>query len=110
MNRIRELRTARGMKQEELGALVNMGKGAISKYEAGQRQPDPATILALCDIFGCTADYLLGRSAAPWPVVSDQDAAVLEAYHALPLEIRRAVDSLMAPYMPAASSEEKTGS
>ena len=108
MNRIKELRMSRGMKQEELGALISVGKGAISKYEMGQRQPDPATICIMCDIFGCTADYLLGRSASPWAAVSDEDARILEAYHALPLEIRRAVDGLLAPYL--VHTEEKTGS
>jgi hypothetical protein len=58
-----------------------------------------------CDLFGCTSDYLLGRSASPLPVISPEDAAVLDAYHALPLEIRKAVDGLLAPYRTAASEK-----
>ena len=99
MNRIRELREAAGMYQEELGARLNVGKGAISRYELGKRQLDPPTICALCDIFGCTADYLLGRSDAQLPAVTAEQAAVLRAYDSLPLEIRKAVDGLLAPYM-----------
>ena len=99
MNRIRELRELRGWKQEELGQKLNVGKGAISRYEGEKRQLDPATICALCDLFGCTADYLLGRSASPLPVISPEDAAVLDAYHALPLELRRAVDAILEPYV-----------
>jgi len=98
MNRIRELRELRGWKQEELGQKLNVGKGAISRYEAEKRQLDPATICTLCDLFGCTADYLLGRSLSPAPVMSSQDALVLEAYHALPPELRRAVDGILEPY------------
>ena len=30
--------------------------------------------------------------------MSSQDALVLEAYHALPLELRRAVDAILEPY------------
>lgn len=106
MNRIRELREAQGWKQEDLGQRLNVGKGAISRYEAEKRQLDPATICALCDLFGCTADYLLGRSPSPLPVITPEDAAVLDAYHALPFAIRGAVDGLLAPYRTAASEKK----
>ena len=106
MNRIRELRELRGWKQEELGQKLNVGKGAISRYEAEKRQLDPETICKLCDLFGCTADYLLGRSLSPAPVMSSQDALVLEAYHALPLELRRAVDGILEPYREPAKQKK----
>lgn len=106
MNRIRILRELRDWKQEELGQKLNVGKGAISRYETEKRQLDPATIGALCDLFGCTADYLLGRSASPLPVISPEDAAVLQAYHALPLEIRKAVDGLLEPYRTCVAKEK----
>lgn len=109
MNRIRELRTLNGWKQEELGQRLNVGKGAVSRYEKELRQLDPATICALCDLFHVTADYLLGRSDAPLPAISDEDAELLSAYHALPLAIRQAVDGLLAPYRPA-SVEKAAGS
>jgi len=106
MNRIRELRELRGWKQEELGQKLNVGKGAISRYEGEKRQLDPTAIHALCDLFGCTSDYLLGRTASPLPVISPEDAAVLDAYHALPLELRRAVDAILEPYRTAASEKK----
>lgn len=106
MNRIRELRQSMGWTQAQLGARVGMAKTTISGYEKGDHQVDPEMICKLCDLFGCTADYLLGRSASPLPVISPADAAVLDAYHALPLELRRAVDGILAPYR-AAASEKK---
>lgn len=106
MNRIRELREANGWTQAQLGKRIGVAKTTITGYEREDRQPTPATICALCDLFGCTADYLLGRSASPLPVISPEDAAVLDAYHALPLELRRAVDGILAPYR-AAASEKK---
>lgn len=102
MNRIRELREAAKMTQRQLGTILNVGHSAVSQYESEQRQLDPATICALCDLFGCTADYLLGRSPSPLPVITPEDAAVLDAYHALPFAIRGAVDGLLAPYRTAA--------
>lgn len=102
MNRIKDLRIAANMSQAQLGRAIGCVGQTISKMETETRQLDPATIHALCDLFGCTADYLLGRSPSPRPVISPEDAAVLDAYHALPLEIRKAVDGLLEPYRAAA--------
>ena len=105
MNRIKELRQARGWKQDELGEMIQVGKGSVSRYEAETRQLDPATIHALCDLFGCTSDYLLGRSSFRNPVITEEQAYILHTYSLLPPEIRRAVDVIMEPY--AADAEEK---
>lgn len=106
MNRIRDLRLGKSWTQDQLGKRIGVARNTVSGYESEQRQLDPATIGALCDLFGCTADYLLGRSPSPMPVISPEDAAVLDAYHALPLEIRKAVDGLLEPYR-AGVAEEK---
>lgn len=106
MNRIKDLRIAAGMSQAQLGRAIGCVGQTVSKMETETRQLDPSTIGALCDLFGCTSDYLLGRSSSPQPVISPEDAAVLEAYHALPLEIRKAVDGLLEPYR-AGVVEEK---
>lgn len=106
MNRLRELRQEYGWTQAQLGKRISVSKSTISEYESGKHQLDPPTICTLCDLFGCTSDYLLGRSASPLPVISPEDAAVLDAYHALPLELRRAVDAILEPYR-AAASEKK---
>lgn len=62
MNRIKELRTAAGMKQSELASLLHIGRTAISNYEVGIRTIDTEMINRLCEIFDCSADYLLCRS------------------------------------------------
>lgn len=83
MNRIRELRQEMGLTQSQLGDRVGMAKTTISGYEKGDHQVDPAMICALCDIFGCSADYLLCRSDQRKPAaLSPEDSAVLAAYHA----------------------------
>lgn len=82
MNRIMELRQAKGMTQDELGQILNVGKGAVSRYEQDKRQLTPEAIHRICDYFGCTADYLLGRSQSLQPVLTDQQVRLLEAYEA----------------------------
>lgn len=99
MNRIRDLRTSSGMSQAQLGAKIGCVGQTISKFENETRQLDPPTICALCDIFGCTADYLIGRSDVRRTSITPEQDAILRAYDSLPIEIRKAVDGLIAPYM-----------
>lgn len=98
MNRIRELREQRGWRQEDLAVLIHKNRQSVGNYETETRGLDVETIHQLCDIFGCTADYLLGRSSSPAPVIAEEDAAVLDAYHAAPREIRAIVDTALGPY------------
>ena len=65
-NRIRELRQREGWRQDDLAARLNTKRQTIGHYETGERGIDADTICQLCEIFGCTADFLLGRSASPY--------------------------------------------
>lgn len=98
MIRLRELRLAQGWTQAQLGSKIGLAKTTISGYEKGDHFLDPPTIAALCRIFGCTSDYLLGISDTSLPAVTTEQAEFLQTYDDLPLEIRQAVDGLMAPY------------
>ena len=104
MNRIRTLRLKKGWKQKELAAMLNTTQQAIGHYETGERGIDADTICKLCDIFGCTADYLLCRSETPEPVISEEAAALIYAYAAAPREIRTIVDTALAPYQKSTES------
>ena len=79
MNRIKELRAAKHIKQADLAILLNCTTATVSKYELMQRDIDSDTICRLCDIFGCTADYLLGRSELMTPELTDEEAAFVQA-------------------------------
>lgn len=81
MNRIEELRAQRGWLQEDLAKLINKSRQAVSNYENENRGIDVETIHKLCDIFGCTADYLLCRSDVSTPQISAEDWELLAAYH-----------------------------
>lgn len=83
MNRIKELRKARGWKQDDLARELQTSRQAVGNYETGFRSPDVETILRLCDILGCSADYLLGRSDLPDPQLTADEAALIQSYRAL---------------------------
>ena len=61
MNRIKELRRARGITQEELGSLLGVQKAAVCKYE-NEKVGIPSQVLGrLTEIFGVSADHILCR-------------------------------------------------
>ena len=97
MNRLRDLRIAAGWTQTQLGKKIGMAKTTVSGYETGDRQLTPALICALCDLFGCTADYLLGRSEARSPAVSEEEVRLLLAWRAAPDHVKDAISILLFP-------------
>lgn len=60
MNRLKKLREERGMKQSELGKLLNVKDAAISKYESGKVPMTGDTLIELSKIFNVSVDYILG--------------------------------------------------
>lgn len=98
MNRIRDLRKEAGWQQSDLSAMLSSSRQAVSKWETGQIDLNTDTIRRLCEIFGVSADYLLGLSSRRSPEISPEDAELLAAYHAAPEEIRDIVDGALARY------------
>lgn len=98
MNRLKELRASKHMRQADLAKMLNVQPTAISNYELGVREMDAPTIHRLCDIFGCTADYLLGRSPVQTPELDPQEEAILLAWRRATPEIRAIVETALSPY------------
>lgn len=59
MEKLKELRKAKGISLKELGSIVGVAESTMSLYENGKRQPDYETLLKLAEFFGVTVDYLL---------------------------------------------------
>lgn len=57
--RIKELRTKKGLSQEQLAKILNIDRSTVNKYESGQSRPI-RYINKLADLFGVSADYILG--------------------------------------------------
>ena len=56
-----------GMYQSELGKALGVSAQAISKWELGKAEPDQESILKMCELFGISADQLLGRAVEQPP-------------------------------------------
>ena len=60
-DRIKELRLAAGLTQEELGEKLGLQKSAIAKYEKGRVENiKRSTIQAMAELFGVSPSYVLG--------------------------------------------------
>lgn len=90
---LKELRKEKGLNQIQLAKFIGVSVQAYQKYEYGTAEPTFDSVCKLADFYNVTADYLLGREAAPNPFadlnLSEEDEAnVVAKYMSLPPEIR----------------------
>lgn len=64
-SRIRALRKERRETQQSLAALLGVSANQISEMEKGTKTTSLPRLSLLCDHFGVSADYLLGRTDQP---------------------------------------------
>lgn len=58
--RVKKLRKAKKQSQNEVGKALGKSRESISKYELGEREPDPNVITLLAKYFNVSSDYMLG--------------------------------------------------
>lgn len=95
MNRIKELRQAQGLTQEELGKKLNVQKSAISKYEKGMVIPNGDVLKRLSAIFNVSTDYLLNNEVSRSEKYSEEETQLLDDYRYLDKEGKNLVRSMM---------------
>lgn len=100
MKRIKDLRVARSLTQEDLGKVLNVQKAAISKYEKGRAEPSVDILKRMARYFGVSSDYLLELSdiaqppavPAATPSLTPQDRELLHKYHTLTPDHQQDID------------------
>ena len=73
-SRIKDLRIEQNLSQQQLGDLLGVSKVSICGYENGSRIPSLYIFNAMINIFGVSADYLLGREVS---VVGEEESDYL---------------------------------
>ena len=73
MNRIRDLREDRDLRQSDVANATGIDQKTISNYETGKTNPDSFAIIKLAEFFGVSTDYLLGVEKANFDLVSDAE-------------------------------------
>lgn len=63
MNRIRDLREDRDLRQVDVARATGIDQKTLSNYETGKTNPDSYALIRLADFFGVSIDYLVGRDA-----------------------------------------------
>jgi len=74
-NRIKELRNARGMSEEELGRAADVSEDAIIDFEKGKYIPSAKMAMAMCIALKCKFEDLF---YAEEPVPVDQTRSMNE--------------------------------
>lgn len=60
--RLRELRTEKDLKQNELANILELSTSTIGMYEQGRRHADLDTLKKIAEYFDVSVDYLIGRT------------------------------------------------
>ena len=76
--RIRELRAAAGMSQDDLAARVYVSRQTISSWENGKTYPDVQSLLLLSEIFGATVDSLIKGDVETMNETIDRDIETMK--------------------------------
>lgn len=60
--RLRDLREDHDLSQAELGKVINKSQQGYSHIENGRAELKIEDLIKLCDYYGVTADYMIGRT------------------------------------------------
>lgn len=90
-DRLKELRTNKGLTQDDLAHRLDIPSSTIRRYETDESSmPKHDRLEKIADFFGCTVDYLLERDASNVVKetkehygLSDIDKKVLEEFRKL---------------------------
>lgn len=77
MNRLKELRKQKGLKQKDLAGFIGVSQSTLSEWESEKYQIDNDNLFKLADYFGVSVDYLLGRESQS--VLTDSSSDNIEA-------------------------------
>ena len=66
--RLKKVRIDRGLRQEDIGAIVHVGKSTVSQWENNIHVPDIETIVKIANYLNVTSDYLLGLTNVRNPI------------------------------------------
>ena len=74
-DRLKKLRTLRGLSQVALADKLGVSKSIIGAYETGDRKPRYEFLEELADFFNVTIDYLTGKENGSMYYLSPEVAA-----------------------------------
>jgi transcriptional regulator with XRE-family HTH domain len=76
--KIKELREARSITQDELATVLGLSRPTITKYERDERVPDLIIANRMAEHFGVSLDYLVGRKPSIKEKIAYEIVAMFE--------------------------------
>lgn len=77
-DRLKELRSLRGLSQVALAEKLGMSKSTIGAYETGDRKPSYEVLEELADFFNVTIDYITGKEGGSTYYIDPEAAAMAQ--------------------------------
>ena len=77
-SRIKSLRIDKGLNQGEMGKLLALDQGTVSKMERGENEPTAKTLRLLRKIFDVTTDWVLTGEGTKHPLPLDTEDEIKE--------------------------------
>ncbi|MCS0824613.1 helix-turn-helix domain-containing protein [Cytobacillus firmus] len=74
--RLKELRKKKKMTQKAVANIIGISNSTLCAYERSFRNPDTYTIDKISNLYGVSADYLLGRAEPSSERNSGQDRSI----------------------------------
>lgn len=84
-DRIKQLRTSRGMSQQDLADNLGVTNVAVSQWERGVKQPKMEMREALCDLFNVNMEYLNGNWDKISRLVTEDEALMIDKNRDIPV-------------------------
>lgn len=76
--RLKELRIAKHLTQQQLADKIGVAKNTISVYESGTRKPSYEVLEALSDYFNVDVGYLLGKEDVSTRYLTSDEMRVID--------------------------------
>ena len=77
-DRLRELRTSRGLTQDDFAKATGLTRSAISMYESGKREPNFEVLEMIADFFNVDMNYLLGKNESSTYYLNPETARIAQ--------------------------------
>lgn len=66
-DQLKLVRMSRNLMKSELADITNISASLLTRYEKNATEPNLKNFVVLCDAFGVSADFMLGRSITVIP-------------------------------------------
>ena len=99
--KLKQLRTAKKLSQNELSKILNVSLSSYQKYEREKNSVTPSldVLNRISDYYNVTIDYLLGKETL--------EKDILKTYSTLPPNVRKELNKYIKSMVKAVESESK---